>query len=62
MFADTVPPTAFVAAAKSFTNETNISVNVSFSESCSGLGGFQCTSVDSCNVSRSSSEYLTKSF
>ncbi|KAL6281096.1 hypothetical protein ACE6H2_017977 [Prunus campanulata] len=47
---DTVPPTASVTASRSFTDALNVSVNISFSESCSGGGGFGCLSVNSCNL------------
>lgn len=50
--ADTVPPTASVIASASFTNALNVSVTVSFSKPCPGGGGFRCSSVDACNVSR----------
>lgn len=50
--ADTVPPTASVTASRSFTNASNVSVNISFSEPCNGGGGFGCSSVNTCNVSR----------
>ncbi|XAR72611.1 hypothetical protein NMG60_11019316 [Bertholletia excelsa] len=48
---DTIPPTAYITAATSFTNTINVSVNISFSEPCSGGGGFGCSSTNSCNVS-----------
>lgn len=50
--ADTVPPTASVTASRSFTNASNVSVNISFSKPCNGGGGFGCSSVNTCNVSR----------
>lgn len=40
--ADTVPPTASVAAASAFISASNVSVLVSFSEPCPGSGGFTC--------------------
>ncbi|XP_031105543.1 uncharacterized protein LOC116010330 isoform X1 [Ipomoea triloba] len=43
---DTVPPTAYLMASTSFTNATNITVNISFTEPC----GFGCSSVNSCNL------------
>ncbi|XP_008791189.1 uncharacterized protein LOC103708166 [Phoenix dactylifera] len=46
---DTVSPTAYVSAASSFTNASNVSVRVSFTEPCTGGGGFRC-SVDHCNL------------
>lgn len=47
-----MPPTASVTASRSFTDALNVSVNISFSESCSGGGGFGCLSANTCNVSR----------
>lgn len=49
--ADMVPPTAYVTAGMSLTNAPYVSVNISFSEPCSGGGGFSCASVNACNVS-----------
>lgn len=49
-FSDTIPPTAYVTAATSFTSSLNVSVNISFSEPCIGEG-FRCKSVNACNVS-----------
>lgn len=46
-----VPPTAYVTAGMSLTNAPYVSVNISFSEPCSGGGGFSCASVNACNVS-----------
>ncbi|KAF5175266.1 transmembrane protein [Thalictrum thalictroides] len=47
---DTIPPTAYVTAARAFTNALNFSVDISFSEVCSGGGGFGCRSVNACNL------------
>ncbi|XP_022737519.1 uncharacterized protein LOC111290468 [Durio zibethinus] len=47
---DTVPPTAYVTSSMPFTNALNVSVNISFTESCSGGGGFRCSSVNDCNL------------
>ncbi|XP_057951479.1 uncharacterized protein LOC131146135 isoform X2 [Malania oleifera] len=47
---DTVPPTAYVTASTSFTNALNVSVNITFSEPCTGGGGFACSSVNACNL------------
>lgn len=49
-FVDTVPPTASVSAAESFTNAVNIPVDITFSEPCPGYGGFKCTSVSECDL------------
>ncbi|XP_034925959.1 uncharacterized protein [Populus alba] len=46
---DTIPPTAYITASKLFTNALNVSVNVSFTEPCTG-GGFGCSSVNACNL------------
>lgn len=51
-FADTVRPTAYINAESTFTNASRISVNISLSEPCAGGGGFTCSSVNACNVSR----------
>lgn len=45
---DTVPPTAMVTAATSFTNALNVSVYISFSEPCGG--GFRCLSANDCSL------------
>ncbi|XP_039057965.1 uncharacterized protein LOC120201425 isoform X1 [Hibiscus syriacus] len=47
---DTVPPTAFITSSTPFTSTLNVSVNISFTESCSGGGGFRCSSVNDCNL------------
>ncbi|KAK0586077.1 hypothetical protein LWI29_000579 [Acer saccharum] len=47
---DTVPPTAYVTASSSLTNKLNVSVNISFTEPCTGGGGFGCSSVNACNL------------
>ncbi|XP_061952600.1 uncharacterized protein LOC133675283 isoform X1 [Populus nigra] len=46
---DTIPPTAYITASKLFTNALNVSVNISFTEPCTG-GGFGCSSVNACNL------------
>ncbi|KAL2515681.1 hypothetical protein Fot_29652 [Forsythia ovata] len=47
---DTVSPTAFIKSATTFTNDSQVSVNISFSEPCGGGGGFRCSSVNACNL------------
>jgi hypothetical protein len=49
--ADTVPPTASVAAESAFTSASNVSVLISLSEPCPGAGGFTCNATY-CNVRR----------
>ncbi|KAL5059272.1 hypothetical protein RYX36_030876 [Vicia faba] len=46
---DTIPPTAYVTASTTFTSSSNVSVNISFTESCIGEG-FGCKSVNACNL------------
>ncbi|CAO2819058.1 unnamed protein product [Amaranthus hypochondriacus] len=47
---DTVHPTAYISAATSFTNAPNVSVYISFSEPCTGEGGFKCSTVENCHL------------
>ncbi|KAL8230607.1 hypothetical protein R6Q57_000385 [Mikania cordata] len=47
---DTVAPTAYVTASKTFTNASSVSVYISFSEPCSGGGGFGCLSANDCSL------------
>ncbi|KAK1554528.1 hypothetical protein Q3G72_013551 [Acer saccharum] len=47
---NTVPPTAYVTASSSLTNELNVSINISFNEPCTGGRGFGCSSVNACNL------------
>ncbi|KAI4336176.1 hypothetical protein L6164_014735 [Bauhinia variegata] len=47
---DTVPPTAYITASTTFTSALNVSVNITFSELCTGGGGFGCASVNACNL------------
>lgn len=47
---DTIHPTAYIWASTSFTNAPNVSVYITFSEPCTGGGGFRCSSVNACNL------------
>ncbi|XP_075660535.1 uncharacterized protein LOC142630426 isoform X1 [Castanea sativa] len=50
---DTVPPTAYITTSTPFTNALNVSINISFSEPCTGPtggGSFACSSVSDCNL------------
>ncbi|KAJ8553902.1 hypothetical protein K7X08_024580 [Anisodus acutangulus] len=47
---DTIPPTAYITTPTSFTNASNVSVNITFSEPCWSQGGFGCSSTNSCNL------------
>ncbi|CAL9072961.1 unnamed protein product [Musa textilis] len=59
---DTVSPTAHISVPSPFTNALNVSVNVTFSEPCTGGGGFRCSS-SNCNVSmQKTSNLLFKAY
>ncbi|XP_075660537.1 uncharacterized protein LOC142630426 isoform X2 [Castanea sativa] len=48
-----VPPTAYITTSTPFTNALNVSINISFSEPCTGPtggGSFACSSVSDCNL------------
>ncbi|XP_075663386.1 uncharacterized protein LOC142632960 [Castanea sativa] len=47
---DTVPPTANITASTNFTNALNVSINISFSEPCTGGGSSVCSSTNDCNL------------
>ncbi|KAH9604781.1 hypothetical protein KSS87_002927 [Heliosperma pusillum] len=47
---DTVHPTAYISTSTSFTSAPNVTVYISFTEPCTGGGGFGCSSVDACNL------------
>ncbi|CAN4088115.1 unnamed protein product [Withania somnifera] len=47
---DTIPPTAYITTPTSFTNASNVSVDITFTEPCWSQGGFGCSSTNSCNL------------
>ncbi|KAL9243139.1 hypothetical protein vseg_017064 [Gypsophila vaccaria] len=47
---DTVHPTAYISTSTTFTSASNVTVHISFTEPCTGGGGFGCSSVDACNL------------
>lgn len=49
--ADTEPPTASIFTEKNFTNAAHVTIFITFSEACTGHGGFKCVNASSCNVS-----------
>ncbi|XP_010249014.1 PREDICTED: uncharacterized protein LOC104591726 isoform X2 [Nelumbo nucifera] len=49
-FIDTIPPTASIITEKSYTNAETIAINVTFTEACTGLGGFKCMNSSTCDV------------
>ncbi|KAF2305074.1 hypothetical protein GH714_001601 [Hevea brasiliensis] len=49
-FIDTVPPTATIFSEKNYTNAVKVTVDVTFSEACTGMGGFKCVNSSNCDV------------
>ncbi|KAI4348316.1 hypothetical protein L6164_009051 [Bauhinia variegata] len=49
-FIDTIPPTAIISSEEMYTNAKKITVNITFSEPCTGLGGFSCLNSTNCDV------------
>ncbi|KAF9666227.1 hypothetical protein SADUNF_Sadunf16G0207700 [Salix dunnii] len=57
-FIDTIPPTATIFSEKNYTNAGNIIIDVTFSEACTGLGGFKCANSSNCDVILNGPAYL----
>ncbi|EHA8590577.1 hypothetical protein COCNU_scaffold020585G000050 [Cocos nucifera] len=49
-YIDTIPPTAFIYTQMKYTSADNITVGITFSEACTGQGGFKCSNASSCDV------------
>ncbi|XP_050233814.1 uncharacterized protein LOC126682252 [Mercurialis annua] len=49
-FIDTIPPTATLFSDQNHTNAQKLTVEVTFSEACSGMGGFKCIDSTNCDV------------
>ncbi|KHN40962.1 hypothetical protein glysoja_039369 [Glycine soja] len=49
-FIDTIPPTAAISSEQTHTNEQKIAIDVTFSEPCTGLGGFHCLNSSNCDI------------
>ncbi|KAJ8634194.1 hypothetical protein MRB53_027530 [Persea americana] len=49
-YIDTEPPTASIFTEKNFTNAAHVTIFITFSEACTGHGGFKCVNASSCNV------------
>ncbi|KAL6135917.1 hypothetical protein ACLB2K_068142 [Fragaria x ananassa] len=49
-FIDTIPPTATIFSEKDYTSAERISIDITFSEACTGKGGFRCVNSSSCDV------------
>eukprot|EP00258_Populus_trichocarpa_P028065 XP_024444084.1 uncharacterized protein LOC7495787 isoform X2 [Populus trichocarpa] len=57
-FIDTIPPTATIFSEQNYTNAGNITIDVTFSEACTGLGGFKCANSSNCDVILNGPAYL----
>ncbi|KAG2714883.1 hypothetical protein I3760_03G048900 [Carya illinoinensis] len=49
-FIDTIPPTATIHSEQTYTNAETLAIDVTFSEPCTGQGGFKCVNSSNCNV------------
>ncbi|XP_030953566.1 uncharacterized protein LOC115976435 isoform X2 [Quercus lobata] len=49
-FIDTIPPTATIHSEQNYTNAEKIYIDVTFSEACTGQGGFKCVNSSNCDV------------
>ncbi|KAI9084061.1 hypothetical protein K1719_034057 [Acacia pycnantha] len=49
-FIDRIPPTAIISSEQTYTNAKRLSVDITFSEPCTGLGGFICLNSSNCDV------------
>ncbi|WVZ07629.1 hypothetical protein V8G54_020975 [Vigna mungo] len=49
-FIDTIPPTAAITSKQTHTNGQRIAIDVTFSEPCTGLGGFHCMNSSNCDI------------
>ncbi|KAK9271997.1 hypothetical protein L1049_002366 [Liquidambar formosana] len=49
-FIDTIPPTATIFSEQTYTNAEKIAIDVTFSEACTGQGGFVCVNSSNCDV------------
>lgn len=48
---DTIPPTATILSKQNYTNAERITIDINFSETCAGRGGFKCLNSSNCDVS-----------
>ncbi|XP_061368105.1 uncharacterized protein LOC133311103 [Gastrolobium bilobum] len=49
-FIDTIPPAAAITSEQTYTNGKRIAIDITFSEQCTGLGGFNCLNSSNCDV------------
>ncbi|XP_017975918.1 PREDICTED: uncharacterized protein LOC18601011 isoform X1 [Theobroma cacao] len=50
-FIDTIPPTAIMSSEQNYTSAEKITIDITFSEACTGHGGFKCVNSSNCDVS-----------
>ncbi|KAG4938354.1 hypothetical protein JHK86_044495 [Glycine max] len=46
----TIPPTAAITSEQTHTNGQRIAIDVTFSEPCTGIGGFHCLNSSNCDI------------
>ncbi|XP_015571909.2 uncharacterized protein LOC8271447 isoform X2 [Ricinus communis] len=49
-FIDTVPPTATISSDQNYTDAQKVTIDVTFSEVCTGMRGFKCINSSNCDV------------
>ncbi|KAK9108488.1 hypothetical protein Syun_024499 [Stephania yunnanensis] len=49
-FIDKIPPTAVITSNRNYTNAEQMAIDITFSEPCTGKGGFKCINTSSCDV------------
>ncbi|KAE9599554.1 hypothetical protein Lalb_Chr14g0363441 [Lupinus albus] len=49
-FIDTTAPTAAITSEQMYTNAKRVTIDITFSEPCTGLGGFKCLNSSICDV------------
>ncbi|OIW02968.1 hypothetical protein TanjilG_13605 [Lupinus angustifolius] len=49
-FIDTIAPTAAITSEQMYTNAKRVTIDITFSEPCTGLGGFKCVNSSICDV------------
>ncbi|XP_017230653.1 uncharacterized protein LOC108205273 isoform X1 [Daucus carota subsp. sativus] len=49
-FIDTIPPTATIYGDQKYTNAEKVALELTFSEACTGNGGFKCLNSSHCDV------------
>ncbi|XP_065878870.1 uncharacterized protein [Euphorbia lathyris] len=60
-FLDTVPPTAKMQSKQNYTNAGKVTVDIIFSEACTGMGGFKCLNTSNCDVLLDGPSYVQSS-